>query len=332
MNIAIVGATGNVGRKILEVLEKKELPVENIFLLASSKSEGLKINFKGKEHEVLNLETFDFSKVKITFFAAGGKISEIFAKKAARDSIVIDNSSFYRMDPDVPLIVPQVNSNHLNNIKKNIIANPNCSTIQLVVALKPLHEISKIKKVIVSTYQSVSGAGKAAMDELFDQTKNMFSDEIKDNVNFTKPIAFNVIPHIDKFGDDGYTKEETKMRQETNKILDKDIKFSATCVRVPVFIGHSEAVNIEFENKVSVEEARQAIKNANGCTLLDEREDGGYVTPRESAGNDDTYVSRIREDSAIKNGLSIWVVSDNLRKGAALNTIQIAEMLIESYL
>jgi aspartate-semialdehyde dehydrogenase len=237
------------------------------------------------------------------------------------------------MDDDIPLIVPEVNPEDLKNFKKrNIIANPNCSTIQLVVALKPLYELSKIKSVIVSTYQSVSGAGKAAMDELFDQTKNMFSDDIKDNVNFTKPIAFNVIPHIDKFGDDGYTKEEIKMRQETNKILDKNIKFSATCVRVPVFVGHSEAVNIEFENKVSVDEARSAIKSAAGCSLLDEREDGGYVTPRECVGNDDTYVSRIREDTAIKNGLSIWVVSDNLRKGAALNTVQIAEILIESYL
>ena len=276
--------------------------------------------------------------MQIGLFSPGGKVSAEFAPKAAKAGcLVIDNTSHFRMHDNVPLIVPEVNASALeeffnNDDRSNIIANPNCSTIQLVVALKPLHELSKIKSVIVSTYQSVSGAGKAAMDELFDQTKNMFSDEIKDNVNFTKPIAFNVIPHIDKFGDDGYTKEETKMRQETNKILDKNIKFSATCVRVPVFIGHSEAVNIEFENKVSVEEARQAIKNANGCTLLDEREDGGYVTPRESAGNDDTYVSRIREDSAIKNGLSIWVVSDNLRKGAALNTIQIAEMLIESYL
>jgi aspartate-semialdehyde dehydrogenase len=237
------------------------------------------------------------------------------------------------MDKDIPLIVPEVNPEAIKDYKiKNIIANPNCSTIQLVVALKPLHEISKIKKVIVSTYQSVSGAGKAGMDELFDQTKNMFSDEIKDNIKFTKPIAFNVIPHIDKFMDDGYTKEELKMDQETKKILSNEISFSATCVRVPVFIGHSEAVNIEFHEKVSVEQARDAIKNAPGCKLLDEREDGGYVTPKECAGNDDTYVSRIREDTSTKNGLSIWVVSDNLRKGAALNTIQIAEMLIEDHL
>ena len=332
--IAIVGATGNVGREMLNILHDKKFKSKNIFPVASRRSAGSKVDFGDEELVVEDLENFDISKVNIALFSAGSTISEKWAPEfAKKNCIVIDNSSHFRMDDDIPLIVPEVNPEDLKNFKtRNIIANPNCSTIQLVVALKPLHELSKIKSVIVSTYQSVSGAGKAAMDELFDQTKNMFSDEIKDNVNFTKPIAFNVIPHIDKFGDDGYTKEETKMRQETNKILDKNIKFSATCVRVPVFIGHSEAVNIEFENKVSVEEARQAIKNANGCTLLDEREDGGYVTPRESAGNDDTYVSRIREDSAIKNGLSIWVVSDNLRKGAALNTIQITEMLIESYL
>jgi aspartate-semialdehyde dehydrogenase len=332
--IAIVGATGNVGREMLNILHDKKFKSKNIFPVASSRSAGSKVDFGDEELVVEDIENFDISKVNIALFSAGSSTSEKWAPEfAKKNCIVIDNSSHFRMDDDIPLIVPEVNPEDLKNFKtRNIIANPNCSTIQLVVALKPLHELSKIKSVIVSTYQSVSGAGKAAMDELFDQTKNMFSDEIKDNVNFTKPIAFNVIPHIDKFGDDGYTKEETKMRQETNKILDKDIKFSATCVRVPVFIGHSEAVNIEFENKVSVEEARQAIKNANGCTLLDEREDGGYVTPRESAGNDDTYISRIREDSAIKNGLSIWVVSDNLRKGAALNTIQIAEMLIESYL
>ena len=332
--IAIVGATGNVGREMLNILHDKKFRSKNIFPVASSRSAGSKVDFGDEELVVEDIENFDISEVNIALFSAGSSTSEKWAPEfAKKNCIVIDNSSHFRMDDDIPLIVPEVNPEDLKNFKtRNIIANPNCSTIQLVVALKPLHELSKIKSVIVSTYQSVSGAGKAAMDELFDQTKNMFSDEIKDNVNFTKPIAFNVIPHIDKFEDDGYTKEETKMRKETNKILDKDIKFSATCVRVPVFIGHSEAVNIEFENKVSVEEARQAIKNANGCTLLDERDDGGYVTPRESAGNDDTYVSRIREDSAIKNGLSIWVVSDNLRKGAALNTIQIAEMLIESYL
>ena len=334
INIAVVGATGNVGREMLNILSDKNYDVKNIFAVASERSAGSTLEYGNTELTVEAIDKFDISKVQIALFSAGSDVSKEWAPKfGEKNCVVIDNSSQFRMDDDIPLIVPEVNPEAIQNFKnKNIIANPNCSTIQLVVALKPLHEISKIKKVIVSTYQSVSGAGKAAMDELFDQTKNMFSDEIKDNVNFTKPIAFNVIPHIDKFGDDGYTKEETKMRQETNKILDKNIKFSATCVRVPVFIGHSEAVNVEFENKVSVEQARQAIKNANGCTLLDEREDGGYVTPRESAGNDDTYVSRIREDSAIKNGLSIWVVSDNLRKGAALNTIQIAEMLIESYL
>ena len=272
--------------------------------------------------------------MQVALFSAGSEVSKEWAPKfGEKNCVVIDNSSQFRMDDDIPLIVPEVNPEDIKDFKKrNIIANPNCSTIQLVVALKPLHEISKIKKVIVSTYQSVSGAGKAAMDELFDQTKNVFSDQIKDNINFTKPIAFNVIPHIGDFIDDGYTKEEIKMREETNKILDKGIQFSATCVRVPVFIGHAESVNIEFENKVSVDEARNAIKNAPGCSLLDERKDGGYVTPKECAGNDDTYVSRIREDSAVENGLSIWVVSDNLRKGAALNTIQIAEKLMEKYL
>ena len=332
--IAIVGATGNVGREMLNILHDKKFKSENIFPVASSRSAGSKVDFGDEELVVEDLENFDISKADIALFSAGSSTSEKWASEFAnKGCVVIDNSSHFRMDDDIPLIVPEVNPEDLKNFKKrNIIANPNCSTIQLVVALKPLHELSKIKSVIVSTYQSVSGAGKAAMDELFDQTKNMFSDDIKDNVNFTKPIAFNVIPHIDKFGDDGYTKEEIKMRQETNKILDKNIKFSATCVRVPVFVGHSEAVNIEFENKVSVDEARSAIKSAAGCSLLDEREDGGYVTPRECVGNDDTYVSRIREDTAIKNGLSIWVVSDNLRKGAALNTVQIAEILIESYL
>lgn len=334
LNIAIVGATGNVGREMLNILSDKKYDSANIFPIASSKSEGTKVEFGDKELTVEAIDKFDPAKVDLALFSAGASVSKEWAPMfAEKNCIVIDNSSQFRMDKDVPLIVPEVNPDAIKNYKiKNIIANPNCSTIQLVVALKPLHEISKIKKVIVSTYQSVSGAGKAGMDELFDQTKNMFSDEIKDNVKFTKPIAFNVIPHIDKFMDDGYTKEELKMNQETKKILSNEIEFSATCVRVPVFIGHSEAVNIEFHEKVSVEQAREAIKNAPGCKLLDEREDGGYVTPKECAGNDDTYVSRIREDTSTKNGLSIWVVSDNLRKGAALNTIQIAEMLIEDHL
>ena len=334
INIAVVGATGNVGREMLNILSEKNYDAKKIFPVASERSEGSKVEYGSTELTVEAIEKFDISKVQVALFSAGSEVSKEWAPKfGKKDCVVIDNSSQFRMDDDIPLIVPEVNPEDIKDFKKrNIIANPNCSTIQLVVALKPLHEISKIKKVIVSTYQSVSGAGKAAMDELFDQTKNVFSDQIKDNINFTKPIAFNVIPHIGDFIDDGYTKEEIKMREETNKILDKGIQFSATCVRVPVFIGHAESVNIEFENKVSVDEARNAIKNAPGCSLLDERKDGGYVTPKECAGNDDTYVSRIREDSAVENGLSIWVVSDNLRKGAALNTIQIAEKLMEKYL
>ena len=334
INIAVVGATGNVGREMLNILSEKNYNAKKIFPVASERSAGSKIEYGSTELTVEAIEKFDISKVQVALFSAGSEVSKEWAPKfVEKDCVVIDNSSQFRMDDDIPLIVPEVNPEDIKDFKKrNIIANPNCSTIQLVVALKPLHEISKIKKVIVSTYQSVSGAGKAAMDELFDQTKNVFSDQIKDNINFTKPIAFNVIPHIGDFIDDGYTKEEIKMREETNKILDKGIQFSATCVRVPVFIGHAESVNIEFENKVSVDEARNAIKNAPGCSLLDERKDGGYVTPKECAGNDDTYVSRIREDSAVENGLSIWVVSDNLRKGAALNTIQIAEKLMEKYL
>ena len=333
-NIAIVGATGNVGREMLSILSEKKYDASKIFPVASKKSEGIEIEYGDQKLIVESIEKFDSSKVQIALFSAGANTSKEWAPKFAdKGCIVIDNSSYFRMDNDIPLIVPEVNSDEIKQYKKrNIIANPNCSTIQLVMALKPLHEISKIKKVIVSTYQSVSGAGKDGMDELFEQTKDMFSEEIKDNVKFTKPIAFNVIPHIDKFMEDGYTKEELKMRQETNKILDKNINFSATCVRVPVFIGHSEAVQVEFSEKVTVEEARKALKNASGCTLLDQREDGGYVTPKECAGNDDTYVSRIREDTSTKNSLSMWVVSDNLRKGAALNTIQIAEKLIEDHL
>ena len=330
MNIAIVGATGNVGRKILEVLEKKELSVENVFLLASSKSEGLKINFKGKEHEVLNLETFDFSKVKITFFAAGGKISEIFAEKAARDSIVIDNSSFYRMDPDVPLIVPQVNSNHLNNIKKNIIANPNCSTAQLVIALKPLHDLFIIKRIVVSTYQSVSGGGKAPMDELIEQTKLVLQNKTIQSKNFTKQIAFNAIPHIDAFTDEGYTKEELKMTNETKKILDNNIELTATCVRLPVLVSHSESVNIEFEKNFSIEKVREALNSFEGCKVIDERSDGGYITPLEAEGSEKTFISRIRRDKTIENGINLWIVSDNLLRGAALNAVEIADTLIKN--
>ena len=330
MNIAIVGATGNVGRKILEVLEKKELSIDNLYLLASSRSAGSKINFLGNEHEVLNLETFDFSRAKITFFAAGGKISEKFAEKAAEHSLVIDNSSFYRMDPDVPLIVPQVNSDHLNNIKKNIIANPNCSTAQLVIALKPLHDLFTIKRIVVSTYQSVSGGGKAPMDELIDQTRLSLDQKKVESKNFTKQIAFNAIPHIDVFSDDGYTKEELKMTNETKKILDSKIELTATCVRLPVLVSHSESVNIELEKPFTLEKVREALDNFEGCKVVDERSDGGYITPLEAEGRDETFISRIREDKTLNNGLNIWIVSDNLLRGAALNAVEIAEKLIKN--
>ena len=305
MNIAIVGATGNVGRKIIEVLEKKELSIDNLYLLASSKSAGSKIKFKGKQHEVFDLENFDFSKAKITFFAAGGKISEKFAVNAAKNSLIIDNSSYFRMDPDVPLIVPQVNPEHLNDIKKNIIANPNCSTAQLVIALKPLHDLFKIKRVVVSTYQSVSGGGKAPMDELIEQTKSVLDNKKVVSKNFTKQIAFNVIPQIDIFSDEGYTKEELKMTNETKKILDEKIDLTATCVRIPVLVSHSESVNIQFEKPFSLDEVKKALDNFEGCKVIDERSDGGYSSPVEAAGKDETFISRIREDKTTKNGLNL---------------------------
>ena len=330
MNIAIVGATGNVGRKIIEVLEKKKLDIDNLYLLASARSAGSKINFNGKEHEVLDLENFDFSGIKITFFAAGGKISENFAEKVAKHSLVIDNSSFYRMDPEVPLIVPQVNSDHLKNIKKNIIANPNCSTTQLVIALKPLHDLFIIKRLVVSTYQSVSGGGKLPMDELIEQTKLVLENKEIEPKNFTKQIAFNAIPHIDVFSDDGYTKEELKMVNETRKILDNKINLTATCVRLPVMVSHSESVNIEFEKSFTLEKVREALDNFEGCKVIDERSDGGYVTPLEAEGKDETFISRIREDKTINNGLNMWIVSDNLLRGAALNSVEIAETLIKN--
>ena len=330
MNIAIVGATGNVGRKIIEVLEKKELSIDNLYLIASSKSIGTKIKFKGKEHEIYELESFDFSKVKITFFAAGGKITEKFAEKASKNSLVIDNSSFFRMDPDVPLIVPQVNSDDLNNIKKNIIANPNCSTAQLVITLKPLHDLFKIKRIVLSTYQSVSGGGKESMDELVEQTKLVLDNKNVKSRNFTKQIAFNAIPHIDVFSDDGYTKEELKVTNETKKILDKKIHLTATCVRIPILISHSESVNIEFEKSFSLDEVRKALDKFEGCKVIDERSDGGYSTPLEAEGKDETFISRIREDKTIKNGLNLWIVSDNLLRGAALNSVEIAETLIRN--
>ena len=330
MNIAIVGATGNVGRKTLEVLEKKGLTLGNLYLVASSKSAGKKIHFQGKDIVVSELENFDFSKVKIAFFAAGGKISEKFAEKAAKHCLVIDNSSFFRMDPDVPLIVPQVNSDDLNNIKKNIIANPNCSTAQLVIALKPLHDLFVIKRIVVSTYQSVSGAGKASMDELIKQTKLALEGKDIKSENFTKPIAFNAIPHIDVFSEDGYTKEELKMRNETKKILDDKIDLTATCVRLPISVSHSESVNIQFEKTFSLEQIKKALNSFDGCKVIDERIDGGYSTPLEAEGKDETFISRIREDKTIKNGLNLWIVSDNLLRGAALNAVEIAETLIKN--
>ena len=330
MNIAIVGATGNVGRKTLEVLEKKELKFDNLYLVASSKSVGIKIKFRGKEYEVVDLESFDFSKAKIIFFAAGRKISEKFAQKASKNSLVIDNSSFFRMDPEVPLIVPQVNSNDLKHIKKNIIANPNCSTAQLVIALKPLHDLFVIKRIVVSTYQSVSGGGKAPMDELIDQTKQLLNGKKVKSKNFTKQIAFNAIPHIDTFSDDGYTKEELKMTNETKKILDDKIDLTATCVRLPISISHSESVNIQFEKSFSLEKIRNALEDFDGCKVVDERADGGYITPIDAEGKDETFISRIREDKTIKNGLNLWIVSDNLLRGAALNAVEIAETLIKN--
>ena len=330
MNIAIVGATGNVGRKTLVVLEKKELSIDNLYLVASPKSAGKKISFKGKDHEVFDLESFDFSKVKIAFFAAGGKISEKFANKASKHCLVIDNSSFYRMDPDVPLIVPQVNSNHLDGIKKNIIANPNCSTAQLVIALKPLHDLFIIKRIVVSTYQSVSGGGKAPMDELIEQTKLVLNGKKVKSKNFTKQIAFNAIPHIDVFSNDGYTKEELKMTNETKKILDEKIDLTATCVRLPISVSHSESVNLQFEKPFSLEKVREALNNFEGCKVIDERVDGGYSTPLEAEGKDETFISRIREDKTIENGLNLWIVSDNLLRGAALNAVEIAETLIKN--
>ena len=330
MNIAIVGATGNVGRKVLEVLEKKNLPFTEIYLLASPRSAGSKINFKGKDITVENLETFDFSKSKITFFAAGGKISEKYAPKAANHSFVIDNSSFYRMDPDVPLIVPQVNADDLKNIKKNIIANPNCSTAQLVLPLKAIHDLFKIKRIIVSTYQSVSGGGKGPMDELMEQTKLALENKEINPKNFTKQISFNLIPHIDVFADDGYTKEELKMTNETKKILDDSIELTATCVRIPVLVSHSESVNIEFEKPYTLEKVRDVLSKADGCEVIDRRENGGYSTPFEAAGSDETFISRIREDKTKKNSLHLWIVSDNLLRGAALNSVEIAETVINS--
>jgi aspartate-semialdehyde dehydrogenase len=328
--VAVVGATGNVGREMLAILAERAFPADEVVALASRRSQGTEVSFGDKTLKIKAIEHFEFSDIDICLMSAGSTVSKEWSPKiAAAGAVVIDNSSCWRYDADVPLIVPEVNADAVAGFrKKGIIANPNCSTAQLVVVLKPLHDKAKITRVVVATYQSVSGAGKEAMDELFAQTKSVFTlDEIASK-KFTKRIAFNVIPHIDVFMDDGFTKEEWKMVAETKKILDPKIKVVATCVRVPVFVGHSEAVNVEFENPITADEARDLLRNAPGCLVIDKREAGGYATPYEAAGEDATYISRIREDPTVDNGLVLWCVSDNLRKGAALNAIQIAECLI----
>ncbi|MFW2437085.1 MAG: aspartate-semialdehyde dehydrogenase [Parvibaculales bacterium] len=332
--VAVVGATGNVGREMLNILSERKFPVSRVDVLASRRSQGREVSFGDKTLKIQALEFYDFAKADIALFACGSGPTKTYAPKAAEAGcVVIDNSSLYRMEKDVPLIVPEVNPDDIAGYsKRNIIANPNCSTAQLVVALKPLHDISPIRRIVVSTYQSVSGAGNEAMDELFTQTRAVFvNDELK-RENFTKQIAFNVIPHIGDFNKDGGTTEEQKMVDETHKMLDPKIAVTVTCVRVPVFVGHSEAVNIEFSAPLSVTKARKALEDAPGLLVVDRREDGGYVTPIECVGEYETFVSRLREDSSVENGLNMWVVSDNLRKGAALNAVQIAELLIEKHL
>ena len=328
MNLAIIGATGNVGRKIIEVLEKSKLAIENLYLVASKKSAGQKMKFNSQEIVIQQLEEYDFSKAEITIFAAGSEIAKNWAPTASKKTIVIDNSKQFRMDDDVPLVVPEVNPNDLKK-HKNIIANPNCSTIQLVLPLKPLHDKYKIRRVIVSTYQAVSGAGKASVDELLRQTKDSLDNKKIKSENFTKQMAFNLIPHIDVFVEDGYTKEEWKMENETKKILDKNIGLSATCVRVPVKTSHSESGNIEFENEYDLNTVKEILRNASGCRVIDEEKDGGYITPLEAEDEYLTFISRIRKDHSNKKAINIWVVSDNLLKGAALNSVQIAEYLEE---
>ena len=328
MNFAIIGASGNVGRKTIEILEKSNLSIDNLFLVASSKSAGKKIKFKKKEIIIEDLENYDFSKAQITFFAAGSQIAREWAPKAAKKTIVIDNSSYFRMQKDVPLVISEVNPEALDK-HNNIISNPNCSTMQMILPLKPLHDEYKIKRVIVSTYQAVSGAGKAPMDELIDQTKNYLEGKKIRSRNFTKQIAFNLIPHIDDFDTDGYTKEELKMTNETKKILDNKIEVTATCVRVPIKTGHSESINIEFDNSYDFENIIKILKTAPGCKVMDERKDGGYITPIEVEGDYTTYISRIRKDNSNTKAINLWVVSDNLLKGAALNTVQIAECLMK---
>ena len=336
-NVAVAGATGAVGSEIIQILEERNFPIDNLYLLASSKSKGKKLEFKEKDIIVEDLAEFDFTKAHIGLFSPGGKISAEYAPKAANAGcIVIDNTSHFRMQKNIPLIVPEVNANTLEEFfqdeeRLNIISNPNCSTIQMVVALKPLHEKSIINRVVVSTYQAVSGAGKTGMDELFNQTQNVYANQELKKEKFTKQIAFNAIPHIGAFLENGNTEEEQKMIDETKKILDEGIKVSATCVRTAVFIGHSEALNIEFDSPLDAKEAHDILSNSDGISVIDHRKDEGYITPVEIAGEDKVYISRIRNDDSIDNGLSLWVVSDNLRKGAALNAVQIAETIIKDY-
>jgi aspartate-semialdehyde dehydrogenase len=329
--VVVAGATGNVGREMLNILAEREFPADEVAAVASSRSAGDMIEFgeTGKMLKVHNIEHFDWAGWDMALFAIGSDATAIYApKSAAAGCVVIDNSSLYRMDPDVPLIVPEVNPDAIDGYtKRNIIANPNCSTAQMVVALKPLHDVATIKRVVVSTYQSVSGAGKDGMDELFEQSRAIFVGDQVEPKKFTKQIAFNVIPHIDKFLEDGSTKEEWKMVVETKKILDPKIKVTATCVRVPVFVGHSESINIEFENELCAEDAQKILREAPGVMLVDKREDGGYVTPIECVGDFATFISRVRDDSTADNAINLWCVSDNLRKGAALNAVQIAELL-----
>jgi aspartate-semialdehyde dehydrogenase len=334
--VVVVGATGNVGREMLQILSERQFPLAEVAAVASSRSQGDRIDFgdTGEELVVKNLEHFDFTGWDMALFAAGSSVSKAHAPRAAAAGCtVIDNSSLYRMDPDVPLVVPEVNAEALAGYRaRNIIANPNCSTAQMVVALKPLHDAAGIKRVVVSTYQSVSGSGKKGMDELFTQSRNIFVGDSTEPEFYSKQIAFNVIPHIDDFLDDGSTREEWKMVVETKKILDPRIKVTATCVRVPVFVGHSESINVEFEREISAQEAQEILREAPGVMLVDKRESGGYVTPVECVGDYATFVSRVREDPTVESGLSLWVVSDNLRKGAALNAVQIAEMLGRKHL
>ena len=332
--VAVVGATGNVGHEMLKTLHERNFPVSDIVALASRRSVGREVSFGDHDLKVQDLATFDFKGVDIVLSSPGAKVSAEFSPKAAKaGAVVIDNTSHFRMDPDVPLVVPEVNPEAIaGHTKKGIIANPNCSTIQMVVALKPLHDIAKIKRVVVSTYQSVSGAGKSAMDELFSQTRSIYMNDVKPAEEFAKQIAFNVIPQIDVFMDDGMTKEEWKMVVETKKILDPSIKVAANCVRVPVFVGHAEMVNVEFEDDIDAKTAKRAFRDFEGITLIDLESEMEFITPSEIAGEDDVFVSRVREDPTVENGINFWCVADNLRKGAALNTVQIAEKLIKNHM